>query len=79
MASSIVARLIAPVQVPRTRLDGQGVPLEQAASKYCTERCYRAGSEEECQDLTQCLGLYLDQHFGIEAENPHLDFDLSSS
>ncbi len=77
MPSSTVARLIAPVQVTRTRLDGQDAPLGQVVSKYCVGRCYRAGSEEECQDLTQCLGLCLDQHFGTEAENQHLDLDPS--
>lgn len=77
MPSSTVARLIAPVQVTRTQPDGQGVPLAQTVSKYCVGRCYRAGSEEECQDLAHCLGFCLEQHFGTEAENPHLDLDPS--
>ena len=67
-----ISKLLAPVQVICAHLGGQTVPLERAASRYCSVQCYRAGSEEECQDRAHCLALYLDQHFGTEAENPHL-------
>ncbi len=78
MVSSRISKLLAPTQqVICAQLGSQPVPIDQAAGHYCAEQCYRAGSEEQCKDRTQCLGLYLDQHFGTEEENPHLDLNPS--
>lgn len=69
--------LLAPSTVACALVDGKSIPLIEASAHYCAERCYRAGSEDQCPNRSQCLGLFLDQHFGTEAENPHLDLDPS--